>query len=285
MSSSRTARTSGRRPSTPSGSWGGTPCSVPATMPPPTGTSGPGRSAAPTSHAGRCGPDISSVPAPRIGSTTGGSTPSPGWRPPWPVIRARADPANGGPRVVAKSIHAQLAVEWIGSEFECDVLFLLRHPANVLASWMEVDLKDSRYSTLENRPDIRSRYLEPWGVPLPGADPIERMSWTIGLLLAVIEDTSARHPEWHVRTHEQLCADPLAEFRQLFADLGLHWGQGQRGIPPGPQHPRVRLHGETGGVRTARLVATASRRRPGGHPAPGARVVPADHVERSGLRP
>ena len=130
-----------------------------------------------------------------------------------------------GPRVVAKSIHAQLAVEWIGSEFECDVLFLLRHPANVLASWMEVDLKDSRYSTLENRPDIRSRYLEPWGVPLPGADPIERMSWMIGLLLAVIEDTSARHPDWHVRTHEQLCADPIAEFRRLFADLGLHWGK------------------------------------------------------------
>ncbi len=47
----------------------------------------------------------------------------------------------------------------------------------------------------------------------------------IGLLLAVIEDTSARHPDWHVRTHEQLCADPIAEFRRLFADLGLHWGK------------------------------------------------------------
>jgi len=129
-----------------------------------------------------------------------------------------------GPRVVAKSIHAQLAVEWIGSEFECDVVLLLRHPANVLASWMEVNLKDSRYSTLENRADVRARYLEPWGVPRPGPDPIERMSWMIGLLLAAIEDVAARHPEWHLRTHEQLCADPAGEFRQLFADLGLQWG-------------------------------------------------------------
>ena len=130
-----------------------------------------------------------------------------------------------GPRIVAKSIHAQLAIEWIASEFGCDVVLLLRHPANVLASWMEVDLKDARYSTLEHRADIRSRYIEPWGVPMPGPDPIERMSWMIGLLLAAIEEASARHPEWHLRTHEQLCADPSGEFQRLFADLGLAWGE------------------------------------------------------------
>jgi Sulfotransferase family len=129
-----------------------------------------------------------------------------------------------GPRMVAKSIHAQLAVEWIAAEFDIDVLLLLRHPANVLASWMAINLKDSRYSTLEHRPDIRARYVERWGVPMPGPDPVERMSWMIGLLLAAIEETAARHPDWHVRTHEQLCADPMAEFRQLYADLGLVWG-------------------------------------------------------------
>ncbi|MGD0391968.1 MAG: sulfotransferase [Acidimicrobiales bacterium] len=136
-----------------------------------------------------------------------------------------AGQAGQATRIVAKSIHAQLAIEWIASQFDVDVVLLLRHPANVLASWMEINLKDSRYSTLENRPDIRARYVEPWGVRLPGPDPVERMSWMIALLLAAIEDASTRHPDWHVRTHEQLCADPAVEFRRLSADLGLVWGE------------------------------------------------------------
>ncbi len=142
-----------------------------------------------------------------------------------PATRSR--PPDGAPhsRVVAKSIHAQLALEWIDSQFDVDMLVLLRHPANVLASWMEVKIKDSRNSTLETRPDIRERYVRRWGVPLPGPDPIEQMSWRIGLLLAALEEALARNPGWHVRTHEDLCANPHAEFRRLYADLGLDWSE------------------------------------------------------------
>ena len=107
--------------------------------------------------------------------------------------------------------------------FDIDVLVLLRHPANILASWIEVNLKDARNSTLEMRPEIRSRYLEPWGVSPPGPDPIEQMSWRIGLLTAVLEDAISRHPEWNVRTHEGLCRDPTVEFHHLYDDLGLEW--------------------------------------------------------------
>jgi hypothetical protein len=127
-------------------------------------------------------------------------------------------------RVVAKSIHAQLSIEWLAGEFDMDVVLLLRHPANVLASWLEVHLKDARNTTLENSPEIRARYLEPWGVAPPGPDPIEQMSWRIGLLIAVLEDVSTRHPDWPVRIHEQLCVDPMAEFERLYGDLGLSWG-------------------------------------------------------------
>jgi hypothetical protein len=141
-----------------------------------------------------------------------------------PSPRRNGTDQTGSPRVVAKSIHAQLCVEWIATEFDVDVLLLLRHPASVLASWMEVGLKDSRYSTLETDPGIRARTVESWGVPLPGPDPVERMSWMIGLLIAALEEAASRHPEWHVRTHEQLCSDPVAEFEQLYADLGLPWG-------------------------------------------------------------
>lgn len=137
----------------------------------------------------------------------------------------RPGTAGGQGRIIAKSIHAQLATEWLAAEFDVEMLLLLRHPANVLASWLEMNLKDARNSTLETRPEIRSRYLEPWGVPLPGPDPVERMSWRIGLLTAAVEDAASRHPEWHLRTHERLCSDPADEFRQLYAGLGLDWGE------------------------------------------------------------
>ncbi len=126
-------------------------------------------------------------------------------------------------RVIAKSIHAQLALEWLASEFEFDLLVLLRHPANVLASWLGMNLKDSHNRALENHPVVRARYLEPWGVPLPGADQIERMCWKIGLLTAALETAISRNPTWHVRVHEELCIDPLAQFRSLFDEMELEW--------------------------------------------------------------
>jgi hypothetical protein len=132
-------------------------------------------------------------------------------------------PTGSGARVVAKSIHAQLCIEWIAAEFPVTPLILLRHPANVLASWMEVRLKDGRNSTLESRPEIKARYTDRWGVPQPGDDPVEKMCWRIGLLIAALEEALARNPDWHVRTHEQLCTDTVPTFRTLFDDLGLPW--------------------------------------------------------------
>jgi len=127
--------------------------------------------------------------------------------------------------VVAKSIHAQLSLEWIASEFDITALVLLRHPASVLASWMDVQLKDGRNSTLESRPEVRARYTGRWDVPPPGNDPIEKMSWRIGLLTAALEEAASHHPEWHLRTHEQLCTDSVATFQRLSGDLGLEWGE------------------------------------------------------------
>jgi len=145
----------------------------------------------------------------------------------WLAATLARDPRPGTPvpeRVIAKSIHAQLSLEWIDQAFDVTPLVLLRHPANVLASWMEVGLKDGRNSTLESRPEVRARYVERWGVPLPGDDPVERMSWRIGLLVAALEEAMARNPRWQMRTHEQLCTDSVATFRTLFDDLGLEWG-------------------------------------------------------------
>jgi len=124
---------------------------------------------------------------------------------------------------VVKSVHACLGVEWLAARFEVDVLVILRHPANVLASWLDLDLPD-RDRDLGALSRVQERFVRPWGVPAPGASDLERAIWELGLLTCALEQAASKHPEWHVRTHEQLCSDPEAQFRALARDLGLELG-------------------------------------------------------------
>jgi Sulfotransferase family len=125
--------------------------------------------------------------------------------------------------LVAKSVHACLAIDWLVTEFDLDVLVVLRHPANVLSSWLELDLPDQDRD-LASHPRVGKRFLDVWDVPLPGSGPVERAAWQVGLLTAALEEFAHAHTDWVVRTHEQICTDPDLEFRSLFLELGLTWG-------------------------------------------------------------
>lgn len=127
-------------------------------------------------------------------------------------------------RLLVKTVHAPLSVEWLASQFDVDVLVLLRHPGNVLSSWISLNLNE-QFVRLEENPAVRTGLLEPWDVARPGPDPVERMVFSIGVLTTALEAAAARNPGWLVRTHEQLCHDPEQEFKKLYADLGLTWGE------------------------------------------------------------
>jgi Sulfotransferase family len=150
-------------------------------------------------------------------------------------------------RLLVKSVHAPLAIEWIAEEFDVDVLVLLRHPGNVLSSWLTLNLNE-QFVHLEENPAVRTRLLNPWGVAVPGPDPLERMIFTIGVLSTALEAAASRNPRWLIRTHEQLCNDPGEEFKNLYADLGLTWSKAVEGFLAGNDRP-----GE--GFRTQRVAA------------------------------
>jgi hypothetical protein len=151
-------------------------------------------------------------------------------------------PGSGTPsvlrnqRLLVKSVHAPLALDWLAEEFEIDVLVLLRHPGNVLSSWLALNLNE-QFIHLEENPAVRTRLLSPWGVPAPGPDLLERMIFTIGVLSAALEEAASRHPGWLIRTHEQLCSDPGPEFKKLYAHLGLTWNEGVEGFLAGNDRP------------------------------------------------
>ncbi len=132
------------------------------------------------------------------------------------------DPA--GRRLLVKTVHTPLALDWLTDTFDLDVVVLFRHPGNVLASWRSLQLTD-QFARVEDLPSVRAR-IESGSIPPRGSDPVERIIWMIGLLTLVLEEEVARHPDWVVRTHEELCRDPLAEFQRLFTDVGLPWTDG-----------------------------------------------------------
>ncbi|MGO8871526.1 MAG: sulfotransferase, partial [Acidimicrobiales bacterium] len=54
----------------------------------------------------------------------------------------RSTPDPSGRRIFVKTVYMPLALEWLAATFDPDVLVLLRHPGNVLASWISLDLND-----------------------------------------------------------------------------------------------------------------------------------------------
>jgi hypothetical protein len=127
-----------------------------------------------------------------------------------------------GTRVLAKSVNAPLALEWLAARFRPAMVVVQRHPLNVLASWMELGWGGCE---LYSNPRIRERLVGRWGLPQLGPAPstVERLAWEIGLFSCAIRDGAERHQDWVVASHEDLCLDPEGGFRRLYERLGLEW--------------------------------------------------------------
>ncbi|HEV7863396.1 MAG TPA: hypothetical protein VGR20_11865, partial [Acidimicrobiia bacterium] len=64
----------------------------------------------------------------------------------------------------------------------------------------------------------------PWlPVVEPGATPLQRLAWQVGVFICALEAAVERNPEWRLVSHEELCRDPAAGFKSLCADLGVPW--------------------------------------------------------------
>jgi hypothetical protein len=124
-------------------------------------------------------------------------------------------------RVIVKSVHAPLALEWIADRWPVKVVIVRRNPFNVVASYTQLGWGDSR---LDAHPLLRTIAGFSWVPPLdPGASRIARVAWQVGLFTAALDIAARSNPDWHVVAHEDLCRDPEGGFRGLCADVGLVW--------------------------------------------------------------
>lgn len=127
-----------------------------------------------------------------------------------------------GARPIVKSIYTVFSAEWLTARYRPDVLVIQRNPLNVISSWRQLDIP---LFDLSSRRDIRERYLEPLGID-PPADrdsSLARIAWHVALLTHVLGETSERHPEWRLITHEDLCVEPMIAMRAIFDEVGLTW--------------------------------------------------------------
>jgi hypothetical protein len=127
-------------------------------------------------------------------------------------------------RVIVKSVHAPLALEWIWARLRPQTLVVLRHPLNVIASWLELGWGGC---ALEANPTVRARFAGRWDLPqLEGdASRLQRLAWEAGLFTCALRDGVDRHPEWIAVSHEDLCIDPVLRFRDLFRRIDYQWSQ------------------------------------------------------------
>lgn len=135
--------------------------------------------------------------------------------------------AQNASSVVVKSVYAPLCLEWLHCRYHPKVLVVLRHPLNMISSWLSLGYRDSM---LDEDEAVRSRFIEPLGLPLPDRDasPLARIAWEVGLMNSVLENAFTLHSDWSIATHERLCEDPAGEFERFAELLGLQWGGAAR---------------------------------------------------------
>jgi hypothetical protein len=126
--------------------------------------------------------------------------------------------------VVVKSVHSALALEWIAHRYQPRMVVLWRDPLNVVSSWMALGW-DRTHSVDPQRPVVREDLLEPLGLrpPATGSSAVTQVAWMVGLLMTALKQAAERNPDWIVVSHDELCHDPRARFRELYARLGLDW--------------------------------------------------------------
>lgn len=134
--------------------------------------------------------------------------------------------AEGVPprRTLVKSVHTPLAVGWVAmhASIPLEVIVVMRHPANVLSSWLRLALPD-RDRRLDRRDDVKHAYLDRWGIPPPGREPLARAAWQVCLLTAALQEQAMVRPDWITLHHEDLCRDPVAGFGPVTERPGFAW--------------------------------------------------------------
>jgi hypothetical protein len=120
-----------------------------------------------------------------------------------------------------------LLTEYLYTRYRVRPVICVRHPTAFVASYLDPRLHQFIWHLpdVAGQPELLEDYFA--GDPEPfDVDQKDRVRGAAVLWWAlnrVLLDQCARHPDWIVVVHEDLCKSPMATFRSLFSQLGLPW--------------------------------------------------------------
>lgn len=134
-------------------------------------------------------------------------------------------------RPIIKDPLALLSAEYIAKTFNAHVVITVRHPAAFVESALRrlSDQVNAIGQLRYNQPEVIDLLFHPfeedirsWQRDLPL---IEQTTLFWRCLNHVVRTYQKRNQEWRIVRHEDLVADPRAQFQSLYAELNLDWSQ------------------------------------------------------------
>ena len=130
-----------------------------------------------------------------------------------------------GRRPLLKDPIAVFSAEWLAERFDMDVVVQIRHPAAFASSLKRYDWTHP-FGDFLAQPLLMRDLLEPFEGEIREFAEHERSPFEQAILLwrlihHAIIGYRDRHPTWAFQRHEDVAAEPLATFEDLYARLGL----------------------------------------------------------------
>jgi hypothetical protein len=164
------------------------------------------------------------------------------------ILAVPEEPPRDAQAFVVKSVYAALSVDWIAELCSPWVVLVVRHPLNVLSSWLEMGWIDEGVLQLMAAP-LRAELATRYGTPLPSRSwsAIAQAAWLCGALTCALSEAYTDLGTRTVVSHEQLCRRPREGFRAIAEGFRLPWS-------PDAERLLVELNRPGQGYETARVA-------------------------------
>ena len=127
-------------------------------------------------------------------------------------------------RVIVKSVHSVLSIDWLMNTFNIRLVVLVRHPANVIASYLKMNMSDADREV--KVPEIGQNHIKEYIMERNlRDDKLGRMAIQVCSFYKYIELMTNKHSQIKLIKHEDLCQDPVGKFKDLFSYLNLNWSK------------------------------------------------------------
>lgn len=132
-----------------------------------------------------------------------------------------------GQRALLKDPFAVFSVPWFAQRLNCRVVITMRHPAAFASSLQRLGWSFD-FSNLLEQPLLMRDHLEPFReqmLAITPEDVIGQAALLWKMIYSVVQKFQQMNSEWIVIQHEDLSADPINRYRDLYTKLDLEFTQ------------------------------------------------------------